>query len=71
MPTPKRDRGKPQTVEVPPDLAGRLEELLAQTGRSLATEVRLALEFWLERQGIGEAAVEPEVKPPARRPRPR
>jgi predicted transcriptional regulator len=58
------------TVEVPEELARRLDELRGQTRRSLPAEVRLALEFWLDRQGVGEAAVEPEKKAPTGRQRP-
>jgi predicted transcriptional regulator len=64
----KRQGKRTLTVEVPEDLAGRLEELLGQTGRSLGAEVGLALEFWLDRQGVGESAVEEEKGRPPRRP---
>jgi predicted transcriptional regulator len=67
MPAPKREKTKVFSVDLPEDVAGRLMELVAQTGRSAGTEIRLALEFWLERQGIGESAVEPGLKPSARR----
>jgi predicted transcriptional regulator len=64
----KRQTKRAITVEVPEDLAQRLEDLLGQTGRSLAAELTLALEFWLERQGIGESAVEEEKNQTGRRP---
>ena len=67
-----RSRGRRTlAVEVPEELARRLDELLGQTRRSLDAEVALALEFWLERQGMGEAAVEPEELPRRRPLKPR
>jgi predicted transcriptional regulator len=45
-------------IEVPEELALRLDELLAQTRRTITAEVILALEHWLERQGVSESAVE-------------
>ncbi len=48
-------------VEVPERLAQRLEELARQTGRPMADEVGRALEFWVERQGMGDVSVEAPV----------
>jgi hypothetical protein len=70
MATSTRPGKRPLTVELPEDLARRLDELSRQTRRPLAAEVLLALEFWLERQGVGESAVEEEVKPSPRPARP-
>jgi predicted transcriptional regulator len=71
MAAKKRQSLRTLTFEVPEYLARRLEELAAQTGRTPAMEATLALEFWLDRQGVGESAVEEEVKPPRRSPLPR
>jgi hypothetical protein len=71
MAAKKRQSHRILTVEVPEDLARRLEELAGQTGRSLAAELTLALEFWLDRQGVGESAVEEERKPFGRPPLPK
>jgi hypothetical protein len=59
MATGKRTQGRALQVEVPEVLAKRLDDLLAQTRRTPAQELLLALEFWLDRQGVGESAVEP------------
>jgi predicted transcriptional regulator len=58
MPAPKPPRKRTLSVEVPEELAQRLDGLLEQTRRSVTAEVPLALEFWLERQGVGESAVD-------------
>jgi hypothetical protein len=58
MASKKRPSKKLLQVEVPEALARRLDDLLAQTGRSLSDEVSRALDLWLERQGMGESAVE-------------
>jgi predicted transcriptional regulator len=71
MPTRKREARRTLTIELPEDLARRLDDLVSQTRRSVNAEILQALEFWLERQGMGESAVEPEEKPPARPPKPR
>jgi hypothetical protein len=54
----KSPAGRVLQVEIPEGVGRRLDELLVQTRRSVDAEVTLALEFWLERQGAGEAAVE-------------
>ena len=69
MPAKRRELKRTFTVELPEEIAQRLEDLLAQTRRSPSAEIALAVEFWLERQGMGESAVEPESKP-SRRPPP-
>jgi predicted transcriptional regulator len=69
MPAKRRQAKRTLTIELQEDMAQRLEELLVQTRRSASAEVALAVEFWLERQGMGESAVEPESKP-SRRPSP-
>jgi predicted transcriptional regulator len=71
MASKKRQGLRSLTLEVPEDLARRLEELAKQTGRRPALEATLALEFWLDREGVGESAVEDEGKPPRRPPLPR
>jgi predicted transcriptional regulator len=64
MPSQRRAGKRAIYVEVPEELASRLDDLLAQTRRSITAEVILALEHWLERQGVGEAAVEePRSRP--------
>jgi predicted DNA-binding protein len=68
MASKRRESQRTLEIELPEELAQRLEDLLALTRRSLSAEVRLAVEFWLERQGMGESAVEPETKPSRRKP---
>jgi predicted transcriptional regulator len=68
MATGKRKGNRTVTLEVSEELAQRLDDLSKQTGRSVSAEVNLALAFWLERQGVGESAVEEESKPPRRPP---
>jgi predicted transcriptional regulator len=71
MSTARRVGKRTLSVEVPEELARRLDELLRQTRRSVTAEIALALEFWLDRQGVGESAVEQlstaEDKPRGRR----
>jgi predicted transcriptional regulator len=53
MPAKRRQAKRALTIELPEEMAQRLDELLVQTRRSPSAEVALAVEFWLERQGIG------------------
>jgi predicted transcriptional regulator len=62
MPKATPEGQRTLSIDLPEELAQRLDELVRQTRRSVATEVTLALEFWLDRQGFGEAAVEPVKK---------
>jgi len=72
MAVKKSDGKRAVSLELPEELMRRLEELAGQTGRTVTAEAVLALEFWLERQGMGDAAVETEEpRPPRRAMRPR
>ena len=63
--TPKNEAGKRGFyLELPEGLARRLDELLEHTGRPVEAETILALEHWLERQGVGESAID-QPPPPA------
>jgi predicted transcriptional regulator len=68
MPAEKRAGKRTLYIEAPEELGERLDTLLKQTRRTITAEVILALEFWLERQGVGESAVE---EPLAEAPSPR
>ncbi len=61
MPAEKRPGKRTLYIEAPEELGERLDTLLKQTRRTITAEVILALEFWLERQGVGESAVEEPV----------
>jgi predicted transcriptional regulator len=54
----KRPGKRTLYIEVPEELGDRLDTLLKETRRTITAEVTLALELWLERQGVGESAVE-------------
>jgi predicted transcriptional regulator len=59
MPGEPRAGRRALDIVIPEELARRLDDLLAQTRRTVTAELILALEHWLERQGVGEVAVEP------------
>jgi len=68
MPAKRRPESRMLQIEVPEALARRLDDLLRETRRSLTEEVAKALEFWLEREGAGESAVEPPAIRTPRKP---